>query len=198
MNFPYGEWIIFFITLVTFIEKRISRWFFLKLAKVWLLGKLFEVVLASESVWHYHYARMAVMLFVGGYAWKRTRRKFWPLILTSFALGVEILFQVNDPGVLPFSSLIFALALASVAWLTAKSYWGTALALIGSVLLNQGFERVVYEGILRHVDLPDPFIWNFGVIFLTVWAGLRLGWRTYYQEAKALPVFDSANDQDLK
>ncbi|KLU66705.1 hypothetical protein DEAC_c13720 [Desulfosporosinus acididurans] len=193
MNFPYGEWILLGITLVTFVEKQRSRWFFLKLLAIWLGGKVFELILGSSSVWHYHYARLAVILFVGGYAWKRARRRVWPLVSTSFVISIETLFLVNDPGVLPFSSWLFALALVSVAWLTAKTYWGTVLALVGSVLWDQGLERFVYEGILRHVDLPDPFIWNFGTLFLTVWAGLLLGlkWKADSREVRAIPASDS-------
>ena len=68
-----------------------------------------------------------------------------------------------------------------VAWLTAKSFWATAVACVVGVLLNQALVRFTYEGIVRYADLPDPFMWNFGVGVFAVWAGLRLGWQ-YYTE----------------
>ncbi|WP_407311033.1 hypothetical protein [Desulfosporosinus sp. SB140] len=197
MNFPYGEWIIMFATLVTWVEKQASRWFFLKLSTIWFLGKCLESMIQSSGIWHWHYARLAVMVYVFGYAWKRTQRKIWPLILTSFVVCMETLFLVNDPGVIPYSSWLFALGLVLVAWTTSKSYWGTILALAGSVLLDQCLERFVYEGILRHVDLPDVFIWNFGVVLLIVWGGLRLGWRDYSERARMVPS-NSTNDQELQ
>lgn len=191
MNFPYGEWIILFVTLVAWVEKRASRWFFLKMSTIWFLGKCLESITLSSNIWHWHFARIAVMLYVGIYAWKRSQRRVWPLIMTSFVSSVETLFLVNDPGVIPCCSWLFALALVVVAWLTAKSYWGTTLALVGSVFLNQFFGRFVYEGILRHADLPDAFTWNFGIVLLMVWAGLRWGWREYSERGKLMTSVDS-------
>jgi hypothetical protein len=190
LNFPYGEWLIFFITLVTWIEKRASRYFFLKLSAIWLLGKCIESILGYSSSWHWHYARLAVILYVGGYAWQHTQRRLWPLILTSFAMSMETLFLVNDPGVVPFSSWIFAIILVVIAWMTSKSYWGTTLGLTGSVLLDQCLERFAYEGILKHADLPDVFIWNFGVLLLTVWAALRIAWKNY-SKREGIPAVDN-------
>ncbi|MDQ7096838.1 hypothetical protein REC12_24905 [Desulfosporosinus sp. PR] len=211
MNFPYGEWILMFVTLVTWIEKQASRWFFLKLSMIWLVGKCLEgMIPLSSSVWHWHYARLAVLLYVFGCAWKQAQRRVWPLLLTSFVLSMETLFLVNDPGVIPYSSWLFALALVTIAWLSAKSYWGTVLALTGSVLWGQGLERFVYEGIFRHVDLPDGFIWNFGVLVLMGWGIWRFRRSDYSESAEMVPsvealvpasdkgIIESAKDRELQ
>ncbi|TGE37702.1 hypothetical protein E4K67_13355 [Desulfosporosinus fructosivorans] len=180
MGFPYGDWAIFFLALATYAEKRASRRLFLMLMIAWLIGKCVEVVFPSTLPWNWHYARLMVMLFFGGWAWQRAERRILPILLTSFVLGLETLFLVNEPGVIPYESWIFAVVLVFVARLTAKSYWGTAASFTGSILLNQVFMRFTYEGIVRRADFPDPFIWNFGVGLFLLWAGFRLGWLYYY------------------
>ncbi len=179
MTFPYGDWVIFFLALATWAEKRASRRFFLILMIAWLIGKCVELVFPSTMPWHWHFARLMVMLVFGGWAWQRAERRIIPLLLTSLILSLETLFLVNQPGVIPYESWFFAIVLVFVAWLTAKSYWGTAAAFTGSILLNQAFMRLTYEGIVRNADFPDLFIWNFGVGLFTGWAGLRLGWLYY-------------------
>ena len=179
MIFPYGEWIILFLTLVTWVEKRASRRFFLMLTIAWLIGKGAEVVFPSIMPWHWHFARLAVMLVFWVWALQRTERNMFPLIITSFMMSIETLFMVNDPGVIPYGSWLSMSALVLVAWLTAKSYWGAAAAFTGSILLNQALVRFTYEGIVRHADFPEAFVWNFGVGILIVSAGIRLGWQYY-------------------
>ncbi|MDP4126569.1 MAG: hypothetical protein Q8912_06485 [Bacillota bacterium] len=175
-----------------------------------MIGKSFEIALPPPMVWHWHYARIAVMLFFGGWALRRAERRILPLLFTSFILSAETLFLVNEPGVFAYGDWFFTIATTFAAWLTAKSYWGTAGAFVGSVLLNQALGRFVYEGIIRHADFPDPFVWNFGVSFFTVWAGLDLGWQRFGASAlrkstseQLLPVngvetYEQAQDRDLQ
>lgn len=188
MAFPYGEWVIFFLALVSWTEKQVSRRFFLMLLIAWLIGKGVEVVFPATLPWHWHVARLMVMLTFGGWAWLRAERRLLPLLLSSLILSMETLFLVNEPGVLPYEAWFFAGVLVLVAQLTAKSYWGTAAAFTGSLLLNQVFTRISYEGIVRKADFPDPFIWNFGVGLFTGWAGLRLGWLYYTERVKERPI----------
>lgn len=189
MVFPYGEWVIFFLALATWTEKRASRRFFLMLLIAWLIGKCVEIVFPSTMPWHWHYARLLVMLAFWGWAWQRSERRIVPLLLTSFVLSLETLFLVNEPGVIPYEAWIFTVVLVFVARLTANSYWGMAATFTGSILLNQAFRRFTYEGIVRRADFPEPFIWNFGVGLFTVWAGLSLGWHYYsVRERETLSV----------
>ena len=209
MDFPYGEWVIFFLALATWAEKRASRRFFLLLLIAWLIGKWGEVVFPSTMPWHWHYARLVVMLVFWGWALKRIERRVLPLLITSFVLSVETLFLVNEPGVIPHESWIFAIVLVFVARLTTNSYWGTAATFTGSLLLNQIFVRFTYEGIVSRADFPDPFIWNFGVGLFTIWAGLRLGWLYYFKResktrigehllsANGEKVYEPAEEQEL-
>ena len=210
LNFPYGEWVIFGLVLLTWAEGRAAQRFFLMLAIAWLLGKSLEIGLPSLMPWHWHFARLAVMLLFGGWALWRSERRIFPLVFTSFLFSIETLFIVNEPGVFPYGAWLFTLALTLVAWLTAKSYWGTAAAFVGSVLLNQALVRFAYEGIVRHADLPDSFIWNFGVLFFTGWAGWRLGWKNFTARARrkstseqllpvnAVGVCEQAEDRELQ
>ena len=183
MLFPYGEWIILFLTLITWVEKRACRRFFLMLTIAWLIGKWLEFIVPLTMPWHWHFARLAVMLVFWGWALQRAKQWIIPLFFASVIVFMETLFQVNEPGVFPQGSWIFPIILTIVTWLIAKSFWGTAAALVGSLLLNQLFVRFTYDGIVRHAVLPNEFIWNFGVAFFTIWAGLRLS-RQYYVEQK--------------
>lgn len=177
MFFPYGEWIIFFLTLVTWAEKRASQRLFLMLTVVWIIGEWLEGFVPSTMPWHWHFARLAVMLVFWVWALQRAERRILPLLFTSFIISMETLFIVNDPGVIPYGSWLFTVVVVIAAWLIAQSYWGTAAAFTGSILLNQALVRFTNEGIVRHADFPDAFVWNFGVGIFAVWAGLRLGWQ---------------------
>jgi hypothetical protein len=181
--FPLGEWVILCLTLVTWAEKRSSQRFFLSLMILWIIGKCLEGFFPTAMPWHWHFARLAVMLFFWRWAWVRSERRILPLLFSSIILSIETLFLVNEPGIFPYEPWLFAIVLLLSGWLTAKSYWGTAAAFVGSILLNQVFVRFTYDGIVRYADLPDSFIWNFGVGFLAIWAGLRFGWQ-YYSEGK--------------
>lgn len=183
MLFPYGEWIILFLTLETWVEKRASRRFFLILTIAWLVGKWLEFIFPLTMPWHWNFSRLFVVLVFWGWALQRAEKRMIPLFLTSIVVLMETLFQVNEPGVIPNGSWISPFILIIVAWLSAKSFWGTAAALAGSLLLNQLFVRFTYDGIIRHAVLPNEIIWNFGVAFFTIWAGLRLSWQ-YYAERK--------------
>ena len=195
MDFPYGEWLIFFLALAAWAEKRASRRIFLILLIAWLIGKCVEVVFPWTMPWHWHFARMMVMLVFWGWAWQRAERRILPLLFTSLVLSLETLFLVNEPGLIPYDAWFFAVGLVFVAGLTASSYWGTAAAFTGSILLNQAFRRFTYEGIVRRADFPDPFIWNFGVGLFTVWAGLRLGWLYYLERERKKQIF--SEEQEL-
>lgn len=181
MIFPYGEWIILCLAIVTWVEKRTSRRLFLSLTIAWVIGKGIEVVMPSTMPWHWHFARMAVLMVFWIWALQRAERRIMPLLSTSLIISMETLFIVNNPGIVPYGSWIFSFVLLVVAWLTTKCYWGAAAAFTGSVLLNQALVRFTHEGIVRYADLPETFIWNFGVGILVVWAGLRLGWQHYAQ-----------------
>ena len=198
--FPYGEWIILFLALATWAEKRASRKLFCLLTIAWLIGKYFEVTYPSAMPWNWHYARLASILVFWGWALLRTERerRILPLVLTSLILSVETLFLVNEPGVIPYGSWLFTVALILVSWLTGKSYWGTAAAFAGSILLNQAFVRFTYEGIVRYADFPDAFVWNFGVGFFAIWAGLRLAFHDYAERVKQKATVEPLIERELQ
>lgn len=179
MLFPYGEWVILFLTLLAWAEKRASRHFFLMLTFAWLIGKCAELYFALTLPWHWHFARLAVIFVFWLWSLPRAERRCLPLFFTCLIIGAETLLFVNEPGVFPFGEWLFAIALVLVAWLSAKSFWGTAAALAGSVLLNQAFVRFTYDGIIRYIDLPNEFTWNFGVGFFSAWAALSFSWQFY-------------------
>lgn len=196
MDFPYGEWLIFFLALATWAEKRASRRFFLMLLIAWLIGKCGEEVFPSAMPWHWHFARLASILTFWGWAWQRAERRILPLLFTSFVLSIETLLLVNEPGVIPYGSWLLTIVLILVAWLTGKSYWGTAAAFTGSILLNQALVRFTYEGIVRYADFPDAFVWNFGVGFFAIWAGLRLIVE-HLLPANGVKAYEPSEEQEL-
>jgi len=156
----------------------------------WLIGKSIEAVFPSPMPWNWHFARLFVMLTFWGWAWQRAEERILPLLVTSFVLSIETLFTVNEPGVIPHEIWFFTAVLVVAALSTAHSYWGTAAACSGSILLNQVFMRFTYEGIVRRADFPDPILWNWGVGFFTVWAGLRLGWLYYTEREKETQIVE--------
>lgn len=142
------------------------------------------MILPPPVIWHWHFARLLVMLVVEIWALRRTEHWIFPLITTSVLFSLETLFQVNEPGAFSYGNWIFSLALFLVAWLTAKSFWGTLAAFLGSILLNQALVCFAYEGIVSYMDLPDSFLWNFGVALFVSWAGLSLVWKTFADKAR--------------
>lgn len=183
MTFPYGEWILLFLTLLTWLEKKDSRKFFQILTVAWFVGKGLEMAFVYTMPWHWNFSRIAVMVVFWLWAIKRSEKRFWPLLITCLVLCAETLFKVNEPGIFPCVSWLFAGISVLVAWLTANSFWGAAAALTGSALINLVFIRFTYDGIIGYMDFPTDFIWNFGVGLFSVWSGLILG-RQYYAEKK--------------
>ncbi|AFQ43144.1 hypothetical protein [Desulfosporosinus meridiei] len=177
MPFPFGEWVILFLTLIAWAEKRTTRCFFSLLTIAWLLGKWAETYLLVNMPWRWQLSRLAVMMVFWVWAFRRAERRFLPLFFASLVAFVQTLFFVNEPGVFPFGEWFFAIAMVLVAWLSAKSFWGTAAALTGGSLLNQVFVRFTYDGIMRFANLPDDFTWNLGVGLFSTWTALAYGWR---------------------
>ncbi len=196
MGFPFGELLIFFLALVTWTEKRASRKFFYLLLLAWLIGKCGELVFPVIIPWHWHFARLAAMLFFAGWAWQRAERRMLPLLFTSFFFCLETLFLVNEPGIIPHESWLFVLIPFLVAWLTARSYWGTAAAFTGGVLLNQIFKWFTYEGIIRSADFPEPIVWHLTVILFAFWGGLRLV-RLKHAGRVTAQAYEPSEEQEL-
>ena len=188
MFFPSAELVIFFLTFVLWAERNAARGFFLLLTIAWLIGDCLENFLRPSLIWHWHLARLAVMAVFWFWAWLRAERRVFPLFSASLTVIIETLFRVNEPGAFPFEPWVFTLVLILVCWLTAKSYWGTAAAFVGSLLINQAFVRFAFNGLVNYMDLPEGFIWNFGVGFLTLAAGLSLGWQYCAQRGKLKPA----------
>ncbi|AET66827.1 hypothetical protein Desor_1160 [Desulfosporosinus orientis DSM 765] len=196
MVFPYGEWVIISLTLLTWSEKQASRRFFLMLTAAWLVGKGLEILMGTALPWNWHFARLSVMLVFWVWALKRAEHRVFPFLLTSLIFSAETLFLVNEPGVFPYGSWFFALGKLLAAWLSARTYWGTAAALTGSALFNQLFLRFTYDGIISYMDLPNDFTWNVGIGLLSLWAGLSLGW-SLYCERKRAEIYEAPEERDL-
>ena len=205
---PCGEWVIFSLALLAWSEKMDSWRLFRLLLLAWLVGKTFELIMPSPLPWQWHYARLAVIAVFWIWAYKNAEKRILPLVVTGCIAVIETLFQVNDPGAIPYEAWFFNAGFIVAAWLTAKSFWGTAAAYAGSLLFNQVFVRFSYEGIVRYANFPDSFAWNFGVCCFAAWAGIRLGSRYYLQKRQCktinplFPVqevgnFDAADDSDL-
>lgn len=175
MNFPVGEWLIFSLGIMAFVEWQVfrmdSQLRFLPLA--WILGWILENSLNQHGVWHWHFSRLFVILWFFGIAWRHLpNRKILPVFLTGLILLGQDLFIVNEPGIFSYDQWIFASILMSIAYLTTDDFWEMGYALAGGMLLNLGFSVFLYSGIVRHFDLPDPFLWHFSIGALTGIVGL--------------------------
>jgi hypothetical protein len=175
MVFPLGEWLLFSLGIMSYME-----WHFLHLERhlkilplAWIFGWIVENIFLQHGLWHWHFSRLFVILCFLGIAWMRTpNRKLLPIFLVGFTLlGVD-LFLVNEPGIFPYDQWVFASLLMCIAYFSARNLWEMALGIAGGMLLNLGFSVFLFGGIVRHFDLPDPFLWHFGIAALTGIAGL--------------------------
>ncbi|MHB1652295.1 MAG: hypothetical protein ACYCVD_07425 [Desulfitobacteriaceae bacterium] len=181
MIIPYGEWIIFLLTLVSWAENHPSRHLFISLGLAWIMGKLIEGMVGISWFWHLEYSRLAVMIVFFVWAWNRSSRSVFSFLVPSVILMVKYLLVSNEPGVIPLENWLFAGAVLLTAWLTSQSYWGMAASVTGSILISQLFDLFALGGIISHQNLPDPFLWHFGV------AGLALSGLMYMRRTEHLP-----------
>lgn len=173
MEFPYGEGIIFLLTLITWAQRHPSARLFILLSLAWLTGRIIDFLIIGEVAWHINFARIAVILAFWLWARRKAEGCVLAFSLTLLSLVLMDLFLVNEPGILLFEKWISAGLCFAVAWLAAASYWGMAAAVAGSVLLNQGLTMFFFGGIVSHVHLPDEFLWNFGILALTLLGFIR-------------------------
>lgn len=183
MVFPLGEWLLFCIGFLAFTQWRgfhlDKRFRMLPLA--WILGWILENSSMVPQTWHWHFSRIFVLFGFVWIAWNRTpERKIVPLFLTSLILLGQDLFSINEPGIFEYDQWVFALLLMCIAYFSAQSLWGMALAIAGGILLNLGFSVFLFNGIVRHYDLPDPFLWHFSIAMFAGLAILKHA-RIYYQ-----------------
>lgn len=175
--FPFGEVIILLMIIVPWPEKGPNRTLLFSLLVAWIVGKCLEGLFPTPAPWDWHFSRLITMIVFFVIAWRRSKRRFMPLIVASFSFSIETLFLLNQPGVFLYDTWIATFTLFIICWLIARSFWGSALAFTGSILINQLFIRYTYEGIMKQVDLPASSVWNLGVILFAVWACLGLVWR---------------------
>ncbi len=183
MVFPLGDWLLLCIGLLSFVEWRsfsFNRGFRV-LPFAWMAGWIFENSLAAPQTWHWHFSRLFVLLWFAWLAWKKTsERKVLPILLTGLSLLGQDLFLINEPGIFVYDQWVFALLLVFLAFLCTQSLWGMAWALTGGILLNIGFSVFFFNGIVRHYDLPDPFVWNFTITMCISLTAIKLV-REYYR-----------------
>lgn len=176
MTFPIGEYLIFGLGLFILGERSSQRstrfWGGIWLA--WLTGRLLEGFLAWNVPWHWHFSRLFVMVYFWGLAWQHAeKRKILPALITALALAGQNLFVVNEPGMFQGDQWFFGGIVLLIAFLTTQNFWEMVLALIGGILLDIGISVFLFQGIVRHYDLPDPFYWNLCVIYLASVGGAR-------------------------
>jgi len=185
--FPIGEYVIFSLGLFALVQglKQHSTRFWGELCLVWLVGRLVETILPWNISWHWHLSRLFVIAFFAGLAWQRTEgRKVLPSLMTALALAGQNLFAVNEPGIFRGDQWFLGGIVLLVAILATRDLWGMGLALAGGVLLDLGISVFLFQGIVRHYDLPDPFFWNLGVAFLASVGGVRTFGKLWHVRAK--------------
>lgn len=163
MTFPYGEWILFILIMVSWAEKHPAYRLFRSLGLAWLAGKVLEGYFDLFVPWHWEFARLAVMVVFWRWTWVRAQKRLFPFLLLSFGLLAEDLFMVNEPGILSHEQWIFNSLLLCLAWFATRTFWELAAAATGALLVNQGLIPFFYSGLISHADLPDPFSWHFWI-----------------------------------
>jgi hypothetical protein len=159
--------------MITWAQRHPSACLFNLLSLAWLIGRFVDFLIIGEAAWHINYARITVILAFWLWAWRKAEGCVLAFGLSLISLVLLDLFLVNEPGILLFEKWISAGLCFSVAWLAAASYWGMAAAVAGSVLINQVLTMFFFGGLVSHLDLPDEFLWNFGVLVLTLLGLIR-------------------------
>lgn len=180
MIYPLGEYLIFGLGLYSLVigSGQRSRMFWGGVCVAWLIGFLLEILFPWEGAYHWHFSRAFVLTFFAAIAWKKTPgRKILPLLITAFALSSQNLFAVNEPGIIKGEQWIFGAIVLLMASIATQDFWGMGLALAGGILLDLGISVFLFQGIVRHYDLPDPFYWNLSVVSLTAFAAVRVLWK---------------------
>ncbi|MEA4902379.1 hypothetical protein [Desulfitobacterium sp.] len=180
MTFPIGEYVIFGIGLYYLGcgNTRRSRIFWGGVWLSWLTGWILESIFPWNNTWHWHFSRVMVLGFFAGMAWQRTKgRKILPVLITASAFAAQNLFIVNEPSIFKGEQFFLGAMVLVTVVLTTHDFWGMGLALAGGILADLGISIFLFQGIVRHYDLPDPFFWNLSVLFLAGAAGVRMIWK---------------------
>ena len=163
--FPLGDWILLFICLLAWAEKHASRRICYSLLAAWLAGTVIEGKFGWQGTWYWHYAHLLVILVFWWWGWRRARSKVLPVLIAILGISSIELFILNKPGLVPFEEWLPTLAILSMSVFLSSSFWEMVVISTSSVLINQGLFIFFYGGLLRHADLPDPRMWNLGVLF---------------------------------
>jgi hypothetical protein len=180
LNYPLGEYLIFLIGLYALVlgSDPNARLFWGGIWIAWLTGFLLESLFPWEGAYHWDFSRVLILIFFTVSAWKHSpRRKILPALITAFALIAQNLFVVNEPGIIKGDQWFFGGIVLLTAVITTQEFWGMGFALTGGILLDLGISAFLFQGIVKHYDLPDPFFWNLSVIALAIFANLRLLWK---------------------
>ncbi|MDR3289506.1 MAG: hypothetical protein LBT22_08775 [Peptococcaceae bacterium] len=163
MVLPIGEFILFSAALIGWTEQSGYRHRLYGLLLAWIGGSVLEGLFLPSVIWHWNWARLAVMLLFWLWVRRQAHRRFLPLLLTGTALIVQDIFLLNEPGVIAGDQLIFSLAAVLVASLTAGGYWEMLAAVAGAWFFNQLAIGLIYIGtdVINYTEIPDAFAWHF-------------------------------------
>lgn len=188
MVFPFGEWLLFSLSFLAWLNWPIFRFTkslrFLPLA--WLLGWIFEQAFTYSEVWDWHFSRIFVLIVFTWIAWQNTSGRRLPsILLAALSLLTGDLFVLNEPGIFVYDQWLFASIFVAVAFFSTRSLWGLTLALSGGMLLNMVFTVFLYDGVVRYFNLPSTFVWHFSVGACVVMAAFKQI-SDYWQDLKRL------------
>ena len=196
MLFPLGELLLFSVVLFAWTERLKCRCRIYLLFFAWLCGKILGSYFSPPGVWHWDWARLAVIFFFALWAWQKAQRHTIPLLITFIALLVQDLFLLNEPGVLPGDQLFFGFATLLIACLVSHTYWETMSALSWALLLNQLCILFLYRGVVSYAKMPEPFSWHLWAS--TCAAGALVRFVAIKRKEKAQEKEQSATPQPAK
>ncbi|WP_434511948.1 hypothetical protein [Desulfitobacterium sp. AusDCA] len=172
MIFPLGEYLVFSMGLLAVFNKlsNRSKHVWMSVSGAWLIGRLLEIAFpwSSTRIYHYHFAQILALAALAATAWQYTSgRKILPAVMTSFVLVGQNLLVLNEPAMFLGEQWFFGGIVLLISFLSTADFWGIALALAGGILLDLGMSVLLFQGVVRYYELPDPFYWQLSIAFLT-------------------------------
>lgn len=174
MVFPIGEWLLFSIAILSWLDDAIPKSLRI-LPLPWLGGWIFEYFVTFSSTWNWFFPRIFVLLAIGEIAWRNlSERRILPMLLAGSSLVIQDLFLLNEPGIFLYDQWLFAFLFVLIAYLSSTNLWGMILGITGGLLWSSLMTMFLFNGVVSYYEFPNSFLWHYSVALVSGIALLKL------------------------